>query len=292
MTPRNAAGSTAGRSILEAFFARLLAPSLLAGCLLVPSPAAAGEDIRFEATYSIIIAGLTVGRAEAETRFTPTGYAAAISGSTRGISRLVSDARASLAGSGRILADRLVPATYNLETSENGDETRVKMALRGGAITDLTAEPPLKPKPDRIPVTATHKRDILDPLSAFLIRLNAAGTPDGKTACGRTINIFDGWQRYDIALSYKETRKIEGRGEGYSGPVFVCGARYVPIAGHRPKAVRSMTENKRLEVWLAPLGTSQMMAPYKIVIGASVGDLVVLATRFKVEAASDRASTN
>ena len=39
----------------------------------------------------------------------------------------------------------------------------------------------------------------------------------------------------------------------YSGRIIVCGARYVPVAGHRStrKAVQEMADNKRLEVWLA-----------------------------------------
>jgi hypothetical protein len=245
----------------------------------VPAPAADG--LKFEATYSIVVSGITVGHANAVATFTPDGYTASINGSTSGIARLVSDATAKLAGSGRIVADRLLPATYILDTSENGDASHVSMALRGNAITDLTAVPPLKPKPDRIPITSTHKRNILDPLSAFLVR-RSGNAPPTADVCNRTIKVFDGWQRYDIALSYKATRKVEGRADGYAGDVFVCTARYVPVAGHRLRQVVSLTENKRLEVWLAPLSDSPMMVPYRIIIGTGAGDLSITATRFKV----------
>ena len=249
-----------------------------------PVPLSAADGIKLEATYSIVVSGITVGHAQAVATFTPDGYTASIDGSTSGIARLVSDATAKLAGSGRIVADRLLPASYILDTSENGDASHVSMALRGGAITNLTAVPPLKPKPDRIPVTSNHKRNILDPLSAFLVRRSGGGPPT-PDICNRTIKVFDGWQRYDIALSYKATRKVAGRGEGFTGEVFVCTARYVPVAGHRTKQVQSLTENKRMEVWLAPLSDSPMMVPYKIIIGTGAGDLGVTATRFKVSGA-------
>jgi len=261
---------------------RRAARILAAAGVLSSGPALAGDNLKFEATYAIAVAGITVGHAQAVATFTPDGYTASINGSTSGIARLVSDATATLAGSGRILADRLSPGSYILDTSENGDASHVSMALQGGAITDLTAVPPLKPKPDRIPITSTHKRNILDPLSAFLVRrtTSAPPTPD---VCNRTVKVFDGWQRYDIRLSFKESRKIEGRGEGYDGGVFICTARYVPVAGHRLKQVQSLTENKRLEVWLAPLADSQMMVPYRIIIGTGgTGDLSITASRFKV----------
>jgi hypothetical protein len=276
------------RKRLAAFAGGLRRPAALSAALglaLASTALPAADGLKFEATYSIVVSGISVGHASAVATFTPDGYTASINGSTSGIARLVSDATAKLAGSGRIVADRLLPASYILDTSENGDASHVSMALRGGAITDLTALPPLKPKPDRIPITSNHKRNILDPLSAFLVRRTGTSPPTADV-CNRTIKVFDGWQRYDIALSYKATRTIEGRGEGYTGDVFVCTARYVPVAGHRIKQVQSLTENRRLEVWLAPLSGSPMMVPYKILIGTGAGDLGITATRFKVSGVS------
>ena len=42
---------------------------------------------------------------------------------------------------------------------------------------------------------------------------------------------------------------------GYKGPVLVCNARYVPIAGHRSlrPSTKFMQENKDMQVWLAPV---------------------------------------
>ncbi|MEJ0013891.1 MAG: hypothetical protein WDM94_15035 [Bauldia sp.] len=47
-----------------------------------------------QATYMIAISGINIGRADVKARFTDKGYAAAIAGSTYGVSRFVSDARA------------------------------------------------------------------------------------------------------------------------------------------------------------------------------------------------------
>ena len=84
-----------------------------------------------------------------------------------------------------------------------------------------------------IPVTASNKTNVVDPLSAFLVPLDQPGVPIGHRACNRTVRVFDGWTRYDVQLYYKETKAIDGGSDTYSGRIIVCGARYVPVAGHR-----------------------------------------------------------
>jgi hypothetical protein len=278
---------------------RIAAALLLAGAATLP-PAGAGvaapaSDTALKASYIITIAGITIGRVQADSRFSPTGYAATISGSTYGISRFVSDAHAVLAGNGRISGTHVSPATYNLETNEKGFETHVNMAMRGGSIVDLIAAPRLIAAPDRVPVTPVHKRNVVDPVGAFVVAVPHAGVASGTEACNRTVKVFDGWQRYDVQLFYKESRNVEGNSaNGYSGAVFVCGARYVPVAGHRPtrESVRYMADNKRLEVWLAPVAGTAVLVPYRIMIGTQMGDLVIMARDFAVSAAERQAKAD
>jgi hypothetical protein len=161
---------------------KIAAALLLAGAAALP-PAGPGEaapasDTALKANYIITIAGITIGRVQADSRFSPTGYAATISGSTYGLSRFVSDAHAVLAGNGRISGTHVSPATYNLETNEKGFETHVNMAMRGGSIVDLIAAPRLIAAPDRVPVTPVHKRNVVDPVGAFV---GPAAEADRKT---------------------------------------------------------------------------------------------------------------
>ena len=246
------------------------------------SPAHAASVVTLNATYTISIAGVTIGRADATGRFTDSGYAAVIKGTTSGISRLVSDARATLLGSGRFSRKQVIPVSYNLETSEGDFETHVRMSMRAGAITELLAIPSLREATDRIPLNPEHKRDIVDPVGAFLVAVDKPGIADGRRICGRTIRIFDGWQRFDLGLSYKQTRLVTGTGAAYDGRVVVCTARYIPVAGHREnfKTTRYMAENKRLEVWYAPIEDKPVLVPYRILIGTKYGDLLVTSTRF------------
>ena len=140
-------------------FCRSMAGRVAVAVALISAvPASAAPDITTaKATYMISIAGIPVGRVEAQSRFTANAYATAISGSTSGLSRLVSDASAKLAGTGRYYGTRVQPSSYILDTNENGFATHVNMTMRGGKIVGLVAIPPLSLAPDRVPVTARHK---------------------------------------------------------------------------------------------------------------------------------------
>jgi hypothetical protein len=252
------------------------------------APATSEGTVTLQATYVIAISGLGIGRADVKARFTDRGYAAAISGSTYGISRFVSDARATLAGSGRISGTSVQPASYNLETSESGFETSVSMTMRGGAIVGLQAIPQLPKASDRIPITASSRSNVVDPVGAFVVAMDqVSDNPDGNRACNRVVHVFDGWKRFDIRLSYKDTQNGNG-----DGKVIVCAARYVPVAGHRTSddSVAYMAGNQRLEVWLTAVKGTRYLVPTRILIGTQVGDLVISARSFDVTPAAQQAN--
>ncbi len=290
--------ATLGTMMMTAFsvIARALRRIFLAALVATPVAAtgAHAADRTLKADYLITIAGITIGKVNAEGRFTKSGYAATISGRTYGLSRFVSDAHAVLAGNGRIRGSRITPASYALDTSEKGFRTHVSMAMRGGAIVNLSAAPHLLPYPDRVPVTSTHKRNVVDPVGAFMVAVDRPLALSGASACNRTVRVFDGWQRYDVKLTFKKSRHVNNASGAYSGEVFVCDARYVPVAGHRPDraSVQYMADNKRLEVWLVPVEGTRVLVPYRILIGTQMGDLVIVSRDFSVSATERQASAN
>ena len=269
-----AAAAKSGRLLIGGLF-------LLAG-FSFDAQAHATDGVTLDATYIIAISGLTIGRADVKGRFTDRGYAAAISGSTYGVSRIVSDARATLAGAGRVVGNNVLPASYNLATSESGFETSVSMTMRGGSIVGLQAIPSLPLAPDRVPLTPASKQNVVDPVGAFVVSLDHPGAPDPNTACNRTVKVFDGWKRFDIRLSYKETKAIDDGGDAYAGDLIVCSARYLPVAGHRTgdDSVAFMADNKRLEISLAHVKGTNYLVPYRILIGTRLGDLTISARTF------------
>ena len=90
--------------------------------------------------------------------------------------------------------------------------------------------------------------------------------------------------RFDIALSYKRLQQVAT--PAYTGPVAVCGARYKPIAGYRPDrpANKFMIDNKDMEVWLAPVGTTRFVFPYRVAVMSMIGMVTIEADQVSIGA--------
>ena len=254
-----------------------------------PAPAP-GPSADLKASYAITLAIFTIGKVDVSTHFADGAYSAEIKGSTSGLGRLVADSRAELSGSGTIAGVQIMPSVFSLRTAEGKDKTRVDMTMRDGVIATIDADPKLIPAPDRVPITQESLSHALDPMGALVVARTGAGAVDGKEICNRTVPVFDGWARFDIALSYKEMTNVSSRAPGYSGPAVVCKARYVPVAGHRlsREAIQYMADNQRLEAWLVPIKGTNLMIPFKFIIGTPFGDLSVTARDFVVTAPPQR----
>ena len=263
---------------------------ICSGAVMEAGKARAATGTTLKASYTISIGTVVIGHARADSRFSGSDYRAEISGSTGGMSRLVTDATATMSGTGSVAGETVLPDNFMLDTKEKGLETHVEMAMERGRLTSLVAMPALVDAPDRVPVTPRHTNDVVDPVAALLVPLNAKGPVSGRAICDRTIKVFDGWSRFDVALSYRGAKAVDGGSDTYAGRLVVCSARYIPVAGHRTS--RSTLDDilGDVEVWLAPVGDTQFLVPYRFEIGTPWGDLVVHATRFRVETTQDRAA--
>jgi hypothetical protein len=155
------------------------------------------------------------------------------------------------------------------------------MAFAGGGVKDLVVVPPTPFAPDRVPLTEAHRRGVMDPLTAGLIPVAGTGDVVVPEACRRTVQIFDGRQRYDLALSFKRMDWVKAD-KGYEGPVVVCMVAYQPLGGHRPDraAIRQLTQTRDLDIWFAPIAGTRVLAPFRISIPTLLGTAVLQATQF------------
>lgn len=253
-----------------------------------PAPALAADG-EVAASYDITLGGFALAKGNLAVKVEKDAYTARIGYRTAGVGKVMSGARGEAKSTGLLRPDRPVPASYLLEGTGDKKDHHVAMGLTGGSIRDLAVEPPLKEDAERVPVTAAHRRDVLDPLSAILVPVARRDGVAGPEVCDRTLPIYDGWTRYDVRLSYKRTDVISK--PGYNGPAIVCAARWIPVAGHKPdrEGTRFMADNRNLEMALAPVGDSGLMVPVRIAIETMSGLLVVQADRFQVIAGSHAA---
>ncbi len=269
-------------------FGRLVALPMLAGALLA-TPAEAGKS-SVGGLYSISVAGFKVGRGTLSLVMQGSAYSAKVSLEPAGIGTLFTTGKGGAEASGWLVGSRVVPSKYRMASHAANLDFYVNLLQGSGNIRSMEVAPKFKPNPERIQVTKRHTNNAIDPLSAALMPVGRAQDGLGPKACDRKLPVFDGWTRFDIRLSYQETKEVSGR--GYDGPVVVCKARWVPVAGHRPskESVQYMAQAD-MEVWVAPMGRDNVLIPYRISIDTKNGRLVVEASRLHIDGAgSDQAS--
>lgn len=254
--------------------------SLVLGASLAASPALAEP---LHGRYGVTLLGIPFGKASLDGEVAGQTYKIAINARLTGIASMVSSSKGAAVASGAFLRGLIVPSAY-ANTSANASQTRtVRVAMSGGSVKGVDISPPIDPSPERVPLTDAHTRNIVDPLSAMIMPVPGTEPVMGPAACNRTIPVYDGFTRFDVSLTYSGMRQVKAK--GYAGPVVVCAVRYTPIAGHRNrKPVQFMAENRDIEVWLAPVGASRVVVPFRISMATMIGHLTIEAEEFSAAA--------
>lgn len=229
--------------------------------------------------YGINLAGLPIGTARLAGAFDGPRYRMDVSATLTGLVGAITGGQGSAQSSG-ILGSGPQPTSFAIASRTANAGIAVRMALRQGNVVQSEVTPPLIDMEDRVPVSAANKRGIMDPASALLMPAQARGELTDPENCNRTLPVFDGATRFNVVLSYAETRAVEK--PGYAGPVLVCNARYQAVAGHRPDrpGVRFMEENRDMSVWLAPVEGTRVLLPIRISVRTTVGTNIIEATRW------------
>ncbi|MDE2579652.1 MAG: DUF3108 domain-containing protein [Hyphomicrobiales bacterium] len=257
--------------------ARFAALGLVAA-LAVP----AGADT-LKANYALSIVGIPIGHAFAKAELDANAYKVDLAVQLSGVAAMVVKTKGAASGAGVLSGASVLPTSY-ANTTANPNETRtVRMSEGGGTINAVDISPPFYDMAERVPVSAAHKSRVVDPVGALVMTVPAGQPLVGAPACNRTIPVFDGLVRFDVALTFVGTRNV--RAKGYAGPVSVCAARYTPLAGYKKdsQSTRYMAENRNMQVWLAPIEAAHAVTPYYISVGTKAGTIVIQATEFSVE---------
>lgn len=255
---------------------------LAAGAFAAPQVQArpkASASAAVTVDYEIALAGLSIGTAQVSSVFEGSGYRMDVSARLTGLVGVVTGGMGSARANGA-LTSAPQPTTFAIATKTSNAGIAVRMALARGNVTQAEITPPLIDMGDRVPITAANKRGVIDPASALVMPVQGRGDLMDPANCNRTLPIFDGATRFDVVLSYGETRSVAK--PGYSGPVLVCNARYTPIAGHRPDrpGVKFMEDNREMSVWLAPVEGTRVLLPVRIAVRTTVGTNIIEATRW------------
>jgi hypothetical protein len=267
-------------------FAAAPAAFAAAVCVMAALAADAGHVAaaqgHLEAEYTATLAGLPIGHGTWVIEIAEDQYTAAASGSTSGLLRIFTGARGTGATRGSFNGDQTLPTSYvatiDFDRSKYDD---VRMALVGGNVKDFSAEPPLVPHPERIPVSDADRRGVVDPMSSTINRVGGNGDPVSPLACARKVAVFDGRVRYDLRSEFKRIEMVKAE-RGYQGPVVVCAVYFEPISGYVPSrpVIKYLVALRDAEVWMAPISGTRVLVPFRFSMPTPLGLGVLQATQF------------
>lgn len=249
--------------------------------IAVPTAPASAQG-KLDAVYTASLAGIQLGKGAWIVDIGEDQYTAAVSGVTTGLLRVFASGEGSGIARGTIANGTLVPAAYAATITTDRKTEALTMGIVGGVVKEFSIDPPTPPNPERIPITEAHRRGVTDPMTGSLVKAPGNGNPASPEACQpRTTAIFDGRLRYDLTLAYKRMETVKAE-RGYAGPVVVCAVYFRPIAGYVPNrpAVKYLTEQRDMEVWLAPISGTRFLVPFRVNVPTPLGMGTLLATQF------------
>ena len=280
----------------------MLAFRLVVGSVMLAAATAIGAAMtspvwaegKLEARYVVSLAGIQVGKGNWLIEVSDSHYSAAASGTTTGLLHVFNDGHGNSSTRGTLQSGRPVSAIFasTIIAGKKADEVRITIA--NGSVKDFSVDPPQDNAPERIPLTEVHRKDVLDPMSASLLRVPGNGDPVKEDACKQKLSVFDGRLRYDLQLDYKRMDNVKSD-KGYAGPVVVCSVYFTPVAGYivSRSAIRYIAKLRDIEVWMAPISGTRVLVPYRLQGPTPIGQAVMEAKEFvSVATPATRASAN
>jgi len=267
--------------------------TLLLIAAFTAAPLSAQAQGKLDASYTVTLAGIPIGKGDWTVEISDTHYSASASGAATGLMRVLTSAHGATNATGTFVDGQLVASTYYSTITNYKKTDSVRLMVSDGEVKEAKVDPPQDKDPARVPLTDEAEKGVIDPMSASLMRMPGAGNPIAPEACQRTLPIFDGKIRYDLQLAFKRMELVKAD-KGYAGPAVVCAISFTPVAGYVPSraAIRYISGTRDIEVWLVPIAGTRVLVPFRAQSPTPIGPVVFEADKFVSAAMPTRASVN
>jgi hypothetical protein len=259
-----------------------------ASCLALSSPLAASGAGRapirsaaeLDAAYTATLFGFPIGDIVWKIELREKRFSAAASGHTAGLLRIFARGHGSAKADGILTAQRPLATNFFVSYTHGGGLEQTKILFRGGKAKEYIDHPP-PTNPNLVPLTEASRTGVVDPMTALLVHVPGNGDTTVPAACDRKVAVFDGHMRYDLRLAFKRFEEVRAD-TGYHGRAVVCAVYFTPLAGYDPTryAIKYLRAERGMEIWLAPLAGTRLLAPFRVSVPTPLGVGVLQATRF------------
>jgi hypothetical protein len=239
----------------------------------------AHAQIRFNADYTVTLLGLPIGHGSWTVDVEDTRFSGEADGTTAGLLRFFANGHGRAKAEGGISARQPIAELFKASIDAGHSSDDLKIIFSGGKAKEYLAHPQ-PPNPNVVPLTDASRTGAFDPMTALMISVSGSGDTVVPAACKRKIAVFDGHMRFDLELAFKRQETVKAA--GYQGPAVVCAVYFTPVAGYDPgrSAIKYLTAQRGMEIWLAPLNGTRLLVPFKMAVPTPVGLGVLQATRF------------
>jgi hypothetical protein len=250
----------------------------------------ANTEAKLEAYYTATLLGLPIGHISWTIDLNENRFSSVATGSIAGFLRLFLDAQGSVTAEGRLSSGKPVPSKFQLKLLAGKWSDEVGIVFTGNRAKESVLPTSASPSADYVPIKDGDRVGASDPMTALLVYVGGSGATTVPQACERTVAIFDGHTRYNLRLAFERFSTAHAT-EGYQGQVVVCSAKFLPVAGYDPKhfLVTYLAAQHETEIWLAPLGSTRFLVPYRASISTPMGVGVLEATKFAFVPSEERA---
>jgi hypothetical protein len=236
---------------------------------------------RILATYGVDLAGFSLGEFTVDARFKGSAYELKAEGRFSLFLGRTYKSSGSTESAGRFTNGGLKPSSFKLSV-KNGDKREARrLSFARGAVSQVTFIPQKKIAKRRVPVTKDQLVDVLDPLSAAFLHMQA-----GAPVCDERMPVYDGLLRFDLVLTPKRADQLPREAPaGLSGPVAVCNVKFVPVGGYKPDnaAIKYLSQTDQIEAWLVRLPQTTLYVPYWIGVPTPLGSGGATLTNIKID---------
>ena len=260
---------------------------LVAVGLIAPAPASAQG--RLDAHYEATLSGIAVGKGSWTIEIGDDAFSASAQGGSAGLLKAFSGGSGSGASQGRIVNGALVGTSYVATTTTSKKSETIRMVLANGGVKEFVIDPEPPVDPDRIPVTETLRKNVLDPMTGSMIRVPGTGEVMAPESCRTGSGVFDGRLRYDLKLDFKRMETVKAE-RGYHGPALVCTIYFTPVAGYIPDrpVIKWLATQRNMEIAFVPVAGTRVLVPFRMTIPTPFGPAMLEATSFVTTAMPPR----
>ncbi len=258
--------------------------------LIIPMTYAYAEshDTNISAVYRVEFGGFSLGKFWFQSSQDQNTYSMKGATRLRLLKGTAMDWKMHINSNGTLTPEGPQPVTFGYDFQNKKKRKKVlNLAFANGASQPMKVKPALKTSKKRIALKPEHFENVYDPLTALMLLTHSKGKNLSRKVCNRTVKLFDGKERYDIAFEYKKFKMSEiGEKDVKRAKSYVCSIRYIPVAGHKKndKTKKYMSNVKGIEVWFTPFKEENIYVPHLIKIPTPFGTTTTIrAKSFKIQ---------